>query len=166
MTAIPKFKVPFRHREGDGPRRKKSSFGEYVPLVTLIIGFLLIGLGWNGAASVDFTQGQIPYLISGGLIGLGMVFFSAAALIVQVMKRGQAQQNAELAAIHRTLERLAGTISLQGNGEVTNGELVVAGSSSFHLPNCRTVGGRTNMPRIPREEAVSEGLEPCRICNP
>ena len=29
-------------------------------------GFLLIVMGWNGAASVDYVQGQVPYLISGG----------------------------------------------------------------------------------------------------
>lgn len=145
---------------------KLASFADYVPIVALIFGFLLIGVAWNGAASVDYTQGQIPYLISGGLVGLGLVFFASAAFVVQAIKKGQARQNDELASLNQTLERLASTMSFSANGHSDSAELYVAGSSSFHLPTCRTVGNRQGLVKVTRSEAEAEGLEPCRICNP
>ena len=47
----------------------------------LVIAFAMTGLDWNVAASVDYAQGQIPYMISGGLIGLGFVFFACGMVV-------------------------------------------------------------------------------------
>ena len=38
-----------------------------------VIGLILIGLAWYGASGTGYVADQIPYLISGGLIGLGLV---------------------------------------------------------------------------------------------
>lgn len=147
---------------------RKSS--EYLPIFLIIAGFLLIGLGWNGAAGVDHTQGQIPYLISGGLVGLAFVFYGTAALLIQQIKRGQADQMEELHKLTTATERVASLLSFTGNGTAANGshngELVVAGASTFHLVTCRLVASRPAVVKIPKEEAAERGLEPCRVCNP
>jgi uncharacterized membrane protein len=46
----------------------------------LIAGFVLMFLGWYGAAHTPRQIEQIPYLISGGFIGLGLVFLGALIL--------------------------------------------------------------------------------------
>lgn len=172
---IPALKWPWRkssgseaygdHRDsGDEPKRVQR-YADYVPVAGIIVGFALIAVGWNGAASWDCVQCQIPYLISGGVVGLGIVFFAAAALIVQTLKKGNARQQEELEALNRNLERVASALSFSANGHSDNGDLVVVGSSSFHLPTCRTVGNR-EVVQVPRDEAIAEGLDPCRICNP
>lgn len=145
-----------------------SRYADYVPTALIVAGFVLIGLGWNGAASLDFVHGQVPYLISGGLIGLALVFFGAAAFVVQTFKKGQAVQEQHLRELTQTMKRVATSLSLGENGPAAsdNSEYVVAGASSFHLPECRIVGTRPGLARVPRGEAVEEGLEPCRICNP
>lgn len=35
-----------------------------------VVGFVVLLLGWNGAADHVYPAAQIPYLISGGLLGL------------------------------------------------------------------------------------------------
>ena len=41
------------------------------------LGLLLVLLGWIGASRTPFVFEQVPYLISGGLLGLGLVFLGA-----------------------------------------------------------------------------------------
>ena len=43
-----------------------------------IIGLIVIGLGWWGASGTKFVYQEIPYLISGGLFGVALVFMGAA----------------------------------------------------------------------------------------
>ena len=53
---------------GDADRRVKM--GRVLGLVFITGGFIVMGKAWDGAASVNFAQGQIPYLLSGGFMGL------------------------------------------------------------------------------------------------
>jgi hypothetical protein len=46
----------------------------------VLAGFVLMFLGWYGAAHTARQIEQIPYLISGGFIGLGLVFLGALTL--------------------------------------------------------------------------------------
>jgi hypothetical protein len=48
--------------------------------ILLVAGFALMLLGWVGAARTARQIEQIPYLISGGLIGLGLVFVGSLLL--------------------------------------------------------------------------------------
>jgi hypothetical protein len=59
----------------------------YTAVALVGLGFVLIFLGWNGAAGKDYTQGQIPYLISGGVFGLALVLCGLAVVIVQSVRR-------------------------------------------------------------------------------
>ncbi|MEY2477514.1 MAG: hypothetical protein QOG87_2829 [Actinomycetota bacterium] len=59
----------------------------YTAVALVGLGFVLIFFGWNGAAGKDYTQGQIPYLISGGVAGLALVLCGLAVVIVQAVRR-------------------------------------------------------------------------------
>lgn len=146
-------------------RRDRFADLSYVALIAS--GFVLIFLGWNGAASYNDTPGQIPYLISGGLAGLAAVFYGCTAMIVRTIKRAQADQKSELQQIASAMKQVASSLSWGGNGNGSeSADLVVVGASSFHLPTCRTITGRSEVARLPRTEAESQGLERCRICEP
>ena len=84
----------------------------YIAVVMIAAGFLLIVLGWNGAAGLDFVQGQIPYVISGGLAGIGLVFAGVALIVVQEVRRSTLK-------ITDKIEEMAGVISR--SSAVTNG---------------------------------------------
>jgi len=48
--------------------------------ILLLLGFVFIGLGWFGASRTARQIEQIPYLISGGLLGLALVIVGALLL--------------------------------------------------------------------------------------
>lgn len=59
--------------------------------IAVVLGFVFMFLGWYGAARVSREIEQIPYLISGGFIGLGLVFVGglllASSLWLSMLKR-------------------------------------------------------------------------------
>jgi hypothetical protein len=65
----------------------------------LLAGFVLMFLGWYGAAHTARQIEQIPYLISGGFVGLGLVFVGAltlaCALWMSMLQRFAAEQRAQ-----------------------------------------------------------------------
>jgi hypothetical protein len=125
------------------------------------IGLLIIGLAWNGAAGVDFVQGQVPYLLSGGAFGLGLIVLGATFIVVQNSRRDRQALEAQLRELNATLARMASAPGRAGTGA----DAVAMGRSSFHRPECRLAQGK-DLPVGTVEEAMAEGLTPCRICNP
>ncbi|MBA2281093.1 MAG: hypothetical protein H0W25_07640, partial [Acidimicrobiia bacterium] len=47
-----------------------SRLGGQLGVGLCVAGFLLVFLGWNGAASRNAVPAQFPYLLSGGIAGL------------------------------------------------------------------------------------------------
>lgn len=131
----------------------------------VFLGFLAMFLGWNGAANIDFVSGQIPYLISGGAIGLAMVLVGLSMTFVQNSRR-------EHAVLSKRLEDLVETLTLSNDVGAAGGSVirapkgsVVAGASSYHSPDCRLAQGRGDAEVISIDEAEDRGLKPCRICH-
>lgn len=85
----------------------------YTAVALVGLGFVVIFLGWNGAASKDFTQGQIPYLISGGVTGLALVLCGLCVVIVQAVRR-------EAMLLAAKLERMAVALGAapEGNSDL------------------------------------------------
>jgi cytochrome c biogenesis protein CcdA len=80
-----------------------------------VLGFALMLIGWAGAARTHRQIEQIPYLISGGLVGLGLVIVGALLLSTAMWMAGvqrqqqqaeerHAQQLAELTALVTALQ--------------------------------------------------------------
>ena len=67
----------------------------------VVAGFVALFLAWNGAARVDYVEGQIPYLLSGGLVGMGLI--GAGLTVVNVQAR-RADQADLIAAINELTE--------------------------------------------------------------
>jgi hypothetical protein len=142
--------------------------GGQLGLACIAVGLLAIGLAWNGAAGIDYSQGQIPYLLSGGAVGIGLIVLGAALLVVQNSRRDRSIIEAQLKELNLSMSRLANAIGGGGpaghNGGRSRSQVVV-GRSSFHRPDCRLAQGK-DLPVTTIEEAEAEGLSPCRICHP
>ena len=129
------------------------------------VGFLLIVLGWNGAASLDRVPGQMPYLISGGVAGLGLVLTGLVLALVQESRRNTSLLLAKLDELGERVERAGGAAG--GPTAVPNdGSAVIAGRTTYHLPDCHVVAGRGDLQPMTADAAVERGLAPCRICEP
>lgn len=72
------------------------------------LGVAVVLLGWWGASKSAYDFEQIPYLISGGLLGLSLVFigcfFYFAHWLTQLVKEHREQSQAILTALNRLIE--------------------------------------------------------------
>lgn len=134
-------------------------------VVMVAAGFILMALGWNGAANFDTVQQQFPYLLSGTVPGLGLVLAGLTLALVQELRRATVMIIAKLEQL--TDSSAGGTTSGDGPTAVpTDGSTVVAGKTTYHLPTCALVAGRNDLQAMAPDEAVDRGLAPCRICEP
>ena len=92
-----------------------SRLGGQLGVGLCALGFLLVFLGWNGAASVDRIPSQFPYLISGGVAGLCFVVLGVGMIIVQNQRADRAALQATLRELQASLER-AGLAETDGAG--------------------------------------------------
>ena len=73
-----------------------------------LLGFLVIFFGWNGAASQDYLPAQLPYLISGGAVGLGIVVIGASLVIVQNHRADRARHEPQHGTARGRSEHIGG----------------------------------------------------------
>ena len=172
------------------PARRSSLAGRFkqpenlltvVSGVLLPLGLMVIVLGWYGAAHTPYLFEQVPYLISGGLVGLALVlggglcsFGSWIARSAQLQRQSLAEVVALLGDIRAELASgpaaaEAVTVPTRprraaaGNG-LGKGAAFVAtsGGSMLHRPECSVVVGREDLHRV----KLSSGLAPCGLCDP
>ena len=148
-------------------KRPAISFGALggkAGLALAAIGLLAIGIGWNGAAGQLSILGQVPFILSGGLIGISFVVLGAAMLIVQSAREDRAMLEAKLDLLTEAVLEAGGRRSPDAPQDLSG--LVVAGTASFHSPGCRLVDGREETTYLTPVEAMGRGLKACRVCQP
>ena len=158
-----------RVAEGSG-RRLMVLGGVLVPL-----GLLVILLGWYGASRTSNVYEQVPYLISGGLLGLALVFLGAFLYFGHWLTRLVQEQRTRSAAVVDAVNRLADAVSHRTVAPSADGRsaaqpatapepaLVATGSGTLaHRPGCRAVVGKPGV----RPVTAADGLAPCRLCEP
>lgn len=81
-----------------------SNITRYLTTALIVGGFVLIALAWNGAANEFLVDKQIPFLVSGGLAGIGMIIAGCTLAVVQELRTSAAEVTARveklIAAIH------------------------------------------------------------------
>lgn len=142
----------------------KSSL--YLSVGLIAVGFLLIFLAWNGAAEKDFIQGQFPYLLSGGLSGMGLILCGLTLVATQSFRR-------DILTLQDRIEDL-----LQQGGTATGataphliavpdaGQSFVTAGRTYHLPSCRTIQGRSGLDLVDADDVAARDLTACRVCRP
>jgi hypothetical protein len=136
-----------------------------------LAGVALILLGWNGAASYDRVESQMPYLISGGLAGLALVIIGAGLLVVQAQRQNRAALQSSITDLREAIDRLIEISTASGAPTVSGGAPegaagVIAGPSTYHRPDCRLIAGQSGVMPMMLTTARASGLTPCRICSP
>ena len=174
------------------PKLGAAGFGGGLGLFIVALGLLAIGLGWNGMAGgggevngVPNLNAQLPWLVSGGILGLALVVFGTAMIIVQNSRADRARLEAKLDELVEAMGRnvaaaptpypagpsfasapaAAATTATATATKVATGTFV-AGPSAYHRSDCRLVQGRDDVEYITAAEAKSRSLKPCRVCKP
>ena len=141
----------------------KSSI--YLSVALVAVGFLLIFLAWNGAAEKDFIQGQFPYLLSGGLSGIGMILCGLTLAATQSFRR-------DILTLQDKIEQLLaegvrpGAAAPTLTAVPTDADVFVTNGSTYHRPSCRTVQGRSGLEFVTSDDVSARDLSACRVCQP
>lgn len=77
-----------------------------VMAVVVVVGFVLIGAGYRGAAALLFVPFQVPYLVSGAVAGLALVGAGLGLLVVHLDRTEAAEERRAVAAVQRDVLRL------------------------------------------------------------
>lgn len=105
--------------------RGPAQLATYIGVGMALLGFVLIGLAWNGAAELDFIQGQFPYVLSGGLGGLGLIIAGMAVLGIQTQRTLTARRVQEMGRLQDEVDALLRVVVQPGPGEFVEDETVV-----------------------------------------
>lgn len=150
--------------------RKRTKLGHQLGVLCCLAGFVLLWVGWNGAASYDSSIRQFPYLISGGLGGLGLIIIGVGLWTVQTQRAERARLESNLAGLERVLETLVEVVGRttgdRGAAFVAENGLVLAGTTAYHDPACPLVQDHPRLRTTTPDFAEEAGLTPCRTCSP
>jgi hypothetical protein len=145
--------------------------------VLLPLGLVVIILGWYGAAHTPYQYDQLSYLVSGGLLGLGLTFCGGFLYFGAWLARIASDNRDTAKRLSDTLLVLADVVShnasvAQGGAAATTSAagrdasavLVVAGSGhTVHRRDCSLIAHRDDL--VPAG-ADAPDLTPCRLCKP
>jgi len=151
---------------------KRTKLGNQLGVAFCLAGFVLVWVGWNGAASYDLGTRQFPYLISGGIAGLCLVNVGIGLFVVQSQRAERAHLEENLAGITRILETLVEVAGLTAGAATAAGVaghasgLVLAGTTAYHRPACQLVQNHPQLRTMTAQMAAESGLQPCRTCEP
>lgn len=134
-------------------------YGRVLGLLFCVAGFITIALGWNGMAREACADCQLPYIVSGGAGGLGLILFGTALLVLAQIR---AERNRLAEQIGEAIRPLVQATATNGAG----GTKVVAAKSTYHRPGCRLVEGKADVDEMSVAAALAKGLTPCRVCDP
>ena len=161
---------------GSGRQLSVEQVLAIVSAVLLPLGLSIIVLGWYGASHTPYLFEQLPYLISGGLLGLGLAIVGGLLYFGSWVARGSAQQqrqNEQMTALLRDIRdemrqgskapasRRTGSSSTAGNGQQPF--VATARGGMLHRSDCAVVAGRDDLRSV---GASGDGLAPCSLCNP
>lgn len=145
--------------------RRVDKIVEQVALFMVPTGFIFIILGWNGASRTVLTFEQIPYLISGGLLGLGLMIGGGLLYVGGWIAR-TAQliptetPTAAMTSMLATMSSAGGN----GNGAPHATYLRTPSGMMFHRADCAVVSGRADAVAVKDGEVAS--YKACGMCDP
>jgi hypothetical protein len=151
-----------RGREGALERRLLVVGALLVPL-----GVVCIVAGYWGAAHAPRVIQQVPYEISGGMLGLALVFGGGfayfAAWLTQLLRaqqRLEARLDGQTGVLVEELRLIRAALESAGAGAVAPALVRTTTGTLVHLPTCTLVVGRETRP------ALDEDGRPCKVCRP
>ncbi|HEV3354704.1 MAG TPA: hypothetical protein VG076_17375 [Acidimicrobiales bacterium] len=141
------------------------------------LGVLLVVLGWLGASRTVLVFEQIPYMLSGGLLGVALVFAGGflyftywQTLQVRESRARERDLRAEHEALVASLARIEALLSRDladsaaaAVSPIGAQLLATPKGSMVHRPDCAIVAGRDDVRHV---APGTSGIKPCRICQP
>jgi hypothetical protein len=145
----------------------------YVGWLFLIVGGLLIMLGYLGVSRESLVAKQLPYLLSGGLGGVLLAVIGAYFLGTEELRKDSGRLERlerQVGELHAALLSRPDAPRLEapspnGSGHRPTHVVVVEAGETFHRPGCSLAEGKPQE-ELSQAEATRQGLRPCPVCEP
>lgn len=82
----------------------------YAGLAVTAIGFLVLAFAWSRVAGIGTVALQLPYVLSGGFTGLGLILVGLTIVNVAALRTADAERR-------RQMERLLDRLDQRSDGE-------------------------------------------------
>jgi hypothetical protein len=172
------------------PRPEIRSLAGYVALV---IGAVLLFLGWYGASGAVHAAEQIPYLASASIPGAALVIAGAVQVAADRTRHSNERAADMVEALYHLLTEAVAvadagvprvppgtnTATVPPGAETSDGAsgataaplpaagpVQVGGGSRFHRPDCALAAGRTDVVVVSADDIAERHLSACPICDP
>ena len=145
--------------------------------VLMPFGILAICLGWYGSAHAHYEYDQNVYLVSGGVLGLGLVFLGGFLYFGAWLSRMANDQRQASAQLTEAMLALADVVAVRQRSQYEASPVETTGAIAMHHAALVTAGGNATVHR--REcalissrpdlhEYVPNGgpVTACRVCKP
>jgi len=86
--------------------RPDSPVPVYIGIVLVLAGFAVIGLTWGKVAGLLLVPLQLPYLVSGGLTGLGLIMVGITVISIGAKRRDAAERGRQLEQLAAIMNEL------------------------------------------------------------
>lgn len=137
--------------------------------VLLPVGLVVIVLGWYGAANTPYEYDQLSYLVSGGLLGLGLTFvggflyFGAWLARIAADNREASKRLADTLLVLADITSRAAATAEAGRADVDSIPVTVGEGTTMHRRDCQLIAGRADLVPV---GGRSDALTACRVCRP
>ena len=137
-----------------------------VALALVVVGVVFVILGWYGAANTNILTEQIPYLISGGLLGVALIIVAGLFASSASLERQNRELRRDLVRALGSAGKAGGRLELAASENPRDGKVfLVSGGRSYHFAGCPIVEGKESS-TVTLEEAQGSGYETCKLCGP
>jgi hypothetical protein len=135
-------------------------------LAILGTGIALVLLGWYGAAHTNIQTEQMPYLISGGLLGLGLIIVAGVLASGAAQERSNTALRKEIAAALAAMQSGMPERGVRASEVSSNGfhVFVVPGGRSYHEAGCPILEGKEEVKELLPAQASASGYAACKLC--
>lgn len=152
---------------GSQRRWAARSVRPFLPWALAAAGAVALFLGWYGVSGQSLTAEQLPYLASGGLVGVALVGAAAAVFAGDEVGRRLGRLDAVEQKVDE-LHRLLVEPPEDGPAVTTPDRAVVAlpKGSSYHRPSCALVKGKPDLATVDASIVRRRSLTACGVCDP
>jgi len=137
-----------------------------ITIALLGAGIVFVILGWYGAAHTNILTEQIPYLISGGLLGMGLIIVAGVMAAGASQERSNDDLRREIARSLAAMSSGAPDRGVRADAFSSNGHhvFVVPGGRSYHVAGCPILEGKEGVKELLPAQAAASGFAACKLC--